>query len=92
MSTDHNFSTERRAEADSNRGPSAHRPNILPLGQTGSQPQVKPTLADFIVVEPVRTNVWQTLSVLNQSDVTFECQFPVEPLPAVLARRRLTAV
>ena len=28
---------ERRAEADSNRGPSAHQPNALPLGQTGSR-------------------------------------------------------
>ena len=35
-STDHNFWRERRAEADSNRGPSAYQPNALPLGQTGS--------------------------------------------------------
>ena len=28
---------ERRAEAVSNRGPSAYQPNALPLGQTGSQ-------------------------------------------------------
>ena len=28
---------ERRAEADSNRGPSAYQPDALPLGQTGSQ-------------------------------------------------------
>ena len=34
-STDHNFRRERRAEADSNRGPSAYQPNALPLGQTG---------------------------------------------------------
>ena len=27
---------ERRAETDSNRGPSAYQPNALPLGQTGS--------------------------------------------------------
>ena len=26
-----------RADADSNRGPSAYQPNALPLGQTGSQ-------------------------------------------------------
>ena len=26
----------RRAEADSNRGPSAYQPNALPIGQTGS--------------------------------------------------------
>ena len=37
MSTDHNFRRERRAEADSNRGPPAYQPNALPLGQTGSQ-------------------------------------------------------
>ena len=36
VSTDHNFWSERRAEADSNRGPSAYQPNALPLGQTGS--------------------------------------------------------
>ena len=36
MSTDHNFWRERRAESDSNRGPSAYQPNALPLGQTGS--------------------------------------------------------
>ena len=38
VSTDHNFwSGERRAEADSNRGPSAYQSNALPLGQTGSR-------------------------------------------------------
>ena len=31
------FWRERRAEAVSNRGPSAYQPNALPLGQTGSQ-------------------------------------------------------
>ena len=36
VSTDHNFGRERRAEADSNRGPSAYQPNALALGQTGS--------------------------------------------------------
>ena len=36
VSTDHNFCRERRAEADSNRGPSAYQPNALPPGQTGS--------------------------------------------------------
>ena len=30
------FLRERRAEAVSNRGPSAYEPNALPLGQTGS--------------------------------------------------------
>ena len=37
VSTDLNLGRERRAEADSNRGPSAYQPNTLPLGQTGSQ-------------------------------------------------------
>ena len=36
MSTDHNFLRERRAEAVSNRDPSAYQPNALPLVQTGS--------------------------------------------------------
>ena len=31
------FGRERRAEAESNRSPSAHQPNALPLGQAGSQ-------------------------------------------------------
>ena len=31
------FCRERRAEAVSNRGPSAYQPNALPLGQTGTQ-------------------------------------------------------
>ena len=36
------FWRERRAEADSNRGPSAYQPTALPLGQTGWQPTGKP--------------------------------------------------
>ena len=30
------FPIERRAETESNRGPSAYQPNALPLGQTSS--------------------------------------------------------
>ena len=37
VSTDYNFRRERRAEAGSNRGPSAYQPNAWPLGQTGSR-------------------------------------------------------
>ena len=37
VSTDHNFCRERKAEADSNRGPSAYQLSALPLGQTSSQ-------------------------------------------------------
>ena len=36
VSTDHNFWRKRRAEADSNRSPSAYKPNALLLGQTSS--------------------------------------------------------
>ena len=37
VSTNHNrLGRERRAEAESSRGPSAYQPNALPLGQTGS--------------------------------------------------------
>ena len=36
VSTDRNFRRERRAEADSNRDPSAYQPNALPLGHTSS--------------------------------------------------------
>ena len=31
------FGREKRAEADSNGGPSAYQPDALPLGQTGSR-------------------------------------------------------
>ena len=34
---DHNLWSERRAEADSNRGLSAYQPHALPLGYTGSR-------------------------------------------------------
>ena len=38
VSTNRNlFGRERRAEAVSNRGPPAHQPNALPLGQTHSE-------------------------------------------------------
>ena len=39
VSSDHNFRRDRRAEAESNRGPSAYQSNALPLGQTGSHPE-----------------------------------------------------
>ena len=46
VSTDHNFSlSERRAEADSNRGPSAYQPNALPLRHAGSERAVHQPLA-----------------------------------------------
>ena len=41
VSTDHNLWSERRAEANSNRDPSAYQPNGFPLGQTGSQERIQ---------------------------------------------------
>ena len=38
VSTDHSLWSERRAEADSNWGPSAYQPTTLPLGQSDSHP------------------------------------------------------
>ena len=49
VSTNHNFKRERRAEADSNRGPSAYQPNALPLGQTGSHETVREWSRHLIV-------------------------------------------
>ena len=38
VTKDHNlFRREKRAEAESSRGPFAYQPNALTLGQTGSQ-------------------------------------------------------
>ena len=50
MSRDHNFGRERRAEADSNRGPSAYQPNALPLGQTDSLSENKPRRSETLVL------------------------------------------
>ena len=50
VSTDHNFRRERRAEADSNRGPSAYQPNALPLGQTSSTPDIVPFIHLLYIV------------------------------------------
>ena len=47
--TDHTLWSERRAEADSNRGHSAYQPNTLPLGQT---------------VSPLRMYLWWSLRTL----------------------------
>ena len=55
VSTDHNFWRERRAEADSNRGPSAYQPNALPLGQTGSLALTTLTRANIPYRDPPPT-------------------------------------
>ena len=42
------FEEKRRAEAVSNRGPSAYQPTALPLGQTGSHRECYLSLTVFI--------------------------------------------
>ena len=44
------FWRERRAEADSNRGPSAYQPTALPLGQTGSHKPQQSENIDVVLV------------------------------------------
>ena len=45
-SVSQSFRRERRAESDSNRGPSVYQPNALPLGQSGS-PFPSPTVGTY---------------------------------------------
>ena len=58
VSTNHNLFElrERRAEAVSNRGPSAYQPNALPLGQTGSHTETVRFIRDG---ENVGKGVWR---------------------------------
>ena len=53
------FRRERRAEAVSNRGPSAYQPNALPLGQTGSPLSVHLST----IIYRLRCDVWRTIFV-----------------------------
>ena len=55
VSTDHTFWSERRAETDSNRGPSAYQPNALPLGQTGSSFPITALFVTLSLQVPYRT-------------------------------------
>ena len=54
------FRRERRAEAVSNRGPSAYQPNALPLGQTGSQRDAGGTVG-----KEIRWRIHQTYVALH---------------------------
>ena len=66
QSTDQNFfSRERRAEAESIRGPSAYQPSALPLGQTGSHPLIV-WQADTLYLPGVRSGCTCT-DVFRQS-------------------------
>ena len=60
------FWRERRAEAVSNRGPSAYQPNALPLGQTGSQNDVVQLWAIYnIHLYQVNEPVWPSGKALG---------------------------
>ena len=63
-STDHNFWRERRAEADSNRGPSAYQPNALPLGPNGLHDSHQPT-----------GNIWSILRLANDAWIPVQAIF-----------------
>ena len=68
MSTDHNFSRERTAEKELNRGLSAYQRNALPLGHTGPQgtsflktsfdPGELPFSGDWAVENTVKCHSW----------------------------------
>ena len=67
LSTDHNLWSERRAEADSNRGASAYQPNALGLGQTGSQKNDHKH-------NPVNLTLWDAfVSVPGESSDLHDC-------------------
>ena len=73
VSTDHNFWRERRAEADSNRGPSAYQPNALPLGQAGSLIALYRT-AHFYT-QTSSSSVTESLSYISSSSDTRSCEW-----------------
>ena len=69
-STHHNFWRERRAEADSNRGPSSYQLNALPLGQTGSHYEILLLIAFIQRYSPLSSRLteltaWDSTRVTN---------------------------
>ena len=48
--TDHNLFEKRRAETESNRGPSSYQPNALLTGQTGSLKYCGPLLSIYLSI------------------------------------------
>ena len=61
-SIDNNFWRERRAETDSNRGPSAYQPNALPLGHTGSRARHK---TSFLWSDLRPATTWMNVQALR---------------------------
>ena len=67
VSTDHNFWRKRRAEAVSNRGPSAYQPNALPLGQSGSRLLLLLMMIAFILCySRYRADSLRSYAILNE--------------------------
>ena len=66
------FFKERRAEADSNRGPSAYQPNALPLGKTVSRRYVASTIL-IITTQTFRSAL--TTSVDSCAEMKIKCPF-----------------
>ena len=79
VSTNHNlFRRERRAEAESNQGPSAYQPNALPLGQTSSPILVQ----DCLNINPHCG--WRTGAEGEKSELHPRTPRPVPPAPQIL--------
>ena len=74
VSTDHNFWRE-RAEADSNRGPSAYQPNALPLGQTGSLSVVSKLIAFVELREDKFMLLWKAVIISCQAKNSVQSKF-----------------
>ena len=55
----------RRAEAVSNRGPSAYQPNALPLGQTGSHILISCSKSNMVSVLNVH---WETIRLIRDGE------------------------
>ena len=77
--------SERRAQADSNRGPSAYQPTALPLGQAGSLPSHRSHEA---FSEQIRT-----VSAAKQSETQHSVSYkPRNKLVDLLTRANIRAI
>ena len=59
------FRRERRAEAVSNRGPSAYQPTALPLGQTGSRRRIYNFITSYTGTECTQRVAQKSVSCVH---------------------------
>ena len=86
MSTDHNFWRERRAEADSNRGPSAYQLNALPLGQTSSLTELQAAVALWSTQD--NTEFQFNIDWRGDNKTTMQQHMPPSPPPPYTSTSR----